>query len=162
LRALSDLGEALKRERQFGAARDAFLIVLNGNPSGEMRCWTMIALLELCALTGDRVGFAHWKTQISAMSDTLPAEAAADFEFELGLGYAQFGNVRAAKAALHKALEISERHQMNEYTLRIRDAIARLIEKQPPDVRSSDRTPGSHVSPEFAEIAKRLGALRAS
>jgi tetratricopeptide (TPR) repeat protein len=162
LRALSDLGEAFKREKQYEAARDAFLLVLNGPTSGEMRCWAMIALLELCSLTRDRLGFAHWKRELSALANTLPVEALADFHLQLGLGHARFGNLQAARAALMESLQISRSYNLWEYVSRAECALETLSAGSTPDAEPKRRASGGHASREVAKIAKRLRSLSVS
>lgn len=159
LRALSDVGEALKREGRYAAARDAFTVVLTGGPQEEMRVTTKIALLELSARMGDRVGFSRWKREIAAIADDLPPERRADFHLQLGLGSAAFNQRRTAEKSLRAALAIAERHHLNEYVFRVETALAQLRERAAPNTPDAVAMSGVEDSREYAEIAEKLHAL---
>jgi tetratricopeptide (TPR) repeat protein len=160
LRALSDMAEALKQAGRYEAARDAFMLVIAGRPHEEMRVCTMIGLLELSARMSDRVGFARWAREILAICDSLPAERAADFYLQLGLGSRAFGQVRSAQRFLRKALRIAERHNLHHYASRVRGALRCLGEMAAPDV--NEAPPEATTSTVFAEIESKLHALLAS
>jgi len=159
LRALSDVGEALKREGRYAAARDAFTVVLARKPREEMRVTTMIALLELAAQMGDRVGFSRWKRELAAIADTLPPERRADFHLQVGLGCVAFNQRRSAEKSLKAALAIAERHHLNEYTFRAEPVLAALENKPAPNPAGTPAMSGANDSREYAEIAKKLHAL---
>jgi tetratricopeptide (TPR) repeat protein len=162
LRALSDVGEALKREGNYTAARDAFAIVLRDRPPEDMRACTMIALLELSAKMEDRVGFSRWKREITAIAEDLPAERLADFHLQLGLGCAAFGQTRSAERSLRQAITVATRYGLNEYVFSAEAALDVLTNKTAPDVPRASGASEAGVSEEFAEIAGKLHALRAS
>jgi len=162
LRALSDVGEALKRLGKYSAARDAFMVVLRTAPSPDMRACTMIALLELCGLMEDRVGFSRWKRQLAAVADDLPAERLADLQLQLGLASAAFGQVRVAEQYLRKAAAIAEQHDLNEYTFRAEAAIKQLKSDSAPNRPEAPARFEAEGAQDFAEIVEKLEALRAS
>jgi tetratricopeptide (TPR) repeat protein len=162
LRALSDIGEALKREGGYVAARDAFAVVLRNNPPEDMRVCTMIALLELGAKMDDRLGFSRWKREITAMSANLPPERRADFELQVGLGCAGFGQARQAEQSLRKALALAEQHRLNEIAFSAEAALDALKKRAAPNVPDTSVLSGAERAEEFAEIAEKLHALRAS
>lgn len=151
LRALSDVGEALKAEGHYQAAEDAFLIALKTGGTKQTRAVTLIALLELSALTDQRLSFARWKREIERLAEELPAERLADFHFQLGLGQAAFGQAKLAVRSLTKALAVSERHQLNEYAFRIRAELE--------SIKSTAARHGAHWGPCRAEEPLREGAL---
>jgi tetratricopeptide (TPR) repeat protein len=161
LRALSDVGEALKREGKLSAARDAFMVVLRSGPSEEMRACTMIALLELSGLMGDRVGFSRWRRELATMADALPAERLADFHLQLGLASAAFGRLRAAEHSLRQAIDVSEQHRLNEYAFRAEAALKGIKTGSAPNRPGVPAWSEAEDSGEFAEIAEKLEALRA-
>lgn len=151
LRALSDVGEALKAQGHYGAAEDAFLIALNTGGTKQTRAVTMIALLELSALMDQRLSFARWKKEIEPLAEELPAERLADFYFQLGLGQAFFGQAKQAVRSLTKALAVSERHHLNDYAFRIRGELE--------TVKKTAARHGAGQGPCRAEEPLREGAL---
>ncbi len=159
LRAVSDVGEAFKREGRYAAARDAFTVVLAGGPREEMRVTTMIALLELSAQMGDRLGFSRWKREITAIADELPSERRADFQLQLGLGCVAFNQRRSGEKSLRSALAIAEQHHLNEYVFRAEAALATLKHKPAPNMAQAPAMSGVEDSREYAEIAEKLHAL---
>lgn len=161
LRALSDVGEALKAQGHYAASKNAFMLVLNGGAAAQTRASNMIMLLELSALTGDRVGFARWAGQIAAMADEMPPERLADFELQLGRGHALFGHNGKATASLKRALAIAQQYRLNEGAFRAQQALLDL-ENGTARNRSEDPAAGrAEHSSELVEIAEKLQALRA-
>lgn len=159
LRALSDLGEALKREGQFAPAKDAFAVVLRVATSTQVKAQTMTALLELCALTGDRVGFTRLRRTISTLIVDLPPERLADFYLLLGKGQATFGDTRTAERSVRKALEVADEHKLHEYRFRAEAALKEL-EAQPAQRRAVTAAPRqAEKQHEFTEVAQKLRAL---
>lgn len=159
LRALADLGEGLRREGRLAAARDAFTLILRDSGTEELRVSAMIALLEVSAQMGDRVGFAKWKREVAAVAEELPPERQALFQLQFGLGCAAFGQVRGAERALRAALGIAERHHLNEYAFRAEAAIKDLRRNPAPNMSETPAMSGAEESREYAEIATKLHAL---
>jgi tetratricopeptide (TPR) repeat protein len=126
LRALSDLGEALRREGRYQAAKNAFLSVVQRAKSAQIRSRSMISLMELAAFSGDPLEFARWRTEIETLEEQLPAEHLADFYLQLGRGYHRFGKRQKAIAALTRASEIAETYQLNDYVALAKDAAQQL------------------------------------
>jgi tetratricopeptide (TPR) repeat protein len=162
LRALSDLGEALRRAGQLASARDAFTFVLRSGGTEELRAAAMIALLEVSAQVGDRVGFANWKREIRAVAENLPADRQVLFHLQLGLGYAAFGQVRTAERSLRRAQAMAEEHQLNEYAFKAEAALSVLTGKSAPGMAEVQAAPRAEAGPELAAIAEKLHALQAS
>ena len=160
-RALSDLGEGLRRQGRLAAARDAFTVVLRHGKTEELRASAMIALLELSAQMRDRVGFTGWKRQIGAIAGELPADRQVLFHLQLGLGCAGFGQMRAAERALHKAAAIAEQHELNEYAFQVEAALAALKKTSAPNVVEDVAAVEAENSEELAEIAGKLQVLSA-
>jgi tetratricopeptide (TPR) repeat protein len=140
LRALSDLGEALKRAGRYRASRNAFMAVLKGNPPEDMRVCTMIALLELSVLTRDRLGFGRWRRETAALIDDLPPERLADLYLQLARGSAAFGRPRTARELLQKCLSVAQAFNLNEYVVAAQSALEEITSR--------------------AEATSRLGYLR--
>jgi tetratricopeptide (TPR) repeat protein len=162
LRALSDVGEALKRHGKYSAARDAFLVVLRTGAPDDMRACTMIALLELSGLMGDRVGLARWKREIAVIAGELPAERQADFHLQLGLASLALGQLRTAEQSLRKAIAVAEKHQLNEYSFRAENALQGIVNKSASDRVEPPTVSEAEGSREVVAVAEKLEALRAS
>jgi tetratricopeptide (TPR) repeat protein len=162
LRALSDLGEALKREGRYGSARDAFLLVLEQGRSDELKVLAMIALLELSALLDDRLGFARWLRQVGQMVDSIPPERQADFHLQSGLGWAAFGEQRNAERSLRKAISTAEQYHLHEYEFRAERALGDLTKQRAASATATAVAPEADDCEEFVEIGRRLHALLAS
>ncbi len=162
LRALSDVGEALKREGRYDASQDAFEVVLETAPATtQIRVPAMIALLELSALTKDRVSFARWSKAIGVMTDELPAERRVDYWLQLGRGHATFGQAARAERCLRDALAQAEQYRLNEYVFRAQ-AELEMIHKKPAQHGSLTKPPcRAKATGALAEVAGKLHALRA-
>lgn len=163
LRALSDLGEAFKRARRYGPARDAFMAVLKGKPPEDMQVCTMIALLELSALMNDRVSFYRWRRQAANLADGLPPERLADLYLQLGVGSATFGKPRTGERLVRKALKIAEEHSLSEYAIAAHSALERIARTASPCAARADGAwDGSpRRSPGLAAIEQKLQLLAA-
>ena len=160
LRALSDVGEALKREGRHEAARDAFLIALKAGGTKQTRAVTMIALLELSALMDERLSFGRWKREIGAIVDELPAERLADFHLQLGRGHAAFGQFKQAERSLRQAVALSERHRLNEYAIRAQAELDAIKQEAAPHGAPQRLPCRADDESALAEVAGKLRALR--
>ncbi len=161
LRALSDVGETLKRGGQWDAAHDAFNVVLREAQSPQVRAATMIALLELSTLRRDRLAFARWTNEITALGEELPAERQVDLAFQLGLGHAAFGHARKAQRCLAEALLLAEQYRLNEYVFRIQDTLEKVKRNFTRDGTRFVDPSRADGAKEFAEVVGKLRALRA-
>jgi tetratricopeptide (TPR) repeat protein len=161
LRALSDAGDALKAEGHYAVAKDAYTLVLKGGATPQIRASTTISLLELSALTGDRLSFARWAREVSAVVDELPPEKAADFALQVGRGHATFGQSTKARAALERAQAVAEQYKLNEYAFRAQQALAELDDAAIRRGSDTHAPAPAEFSTELVEIAEKLQALRA-
>lgn len=160
LRALSELGTILKSLQHYQAAEDAFRMILEADVQPQIRVNPLLELLEIAALTQDRVGFERWSTTIAELGVELPADARVDFEMKLGVGSALFGRVRKARTHLRRALGLAEQHQLNRFVFSIEEALKELeqkrMEREPK--RAAAGRPTDH--PDVTDVANRLRALR--
>jgi tetratricopeptide (TPR) repeat protein len=118
LRALSDLGIALKELGQLQAAEHAFVVVAGGEAPQGVRLTAALEVIETSVLRHDRVAFERWKRAVEAHVDAMPY-LAVDFAEKVGLGYEHFGNRRLAAKHLSRALEMAERFGFNQRVFRI-------------------------------------------
>lgn len=157
LRALSDLGEVLKRLGRLDAAENAFRLVLRGSAEGETRACAMIAMLELTSLRRDRLAFGRLARYMSSIQEQLPPYRRIDFHLQLGLGHHRFGNKARADKALRLAGSLAQLYGMNEYVFRAEQSLKKI---QSPDehltVRSSG--PDSRIDDIAGRLKERLTA----
>jgi tetratricopeptide (TPR) repeat protein len=122
LRALSDLGTVLKTMHMYGAAEDAFLLVVQSDAPPETRTNTILELVEISALRKDRLAFERWRREAQAGVVSSPY-LHVDFEFKVGIGLTSFGLRASAEKYLRNALRRAEEHGLNHYVFRAEAAL---------------------------------------
>ena len=113
-RALSDTGAMLKEIGCYRAARHAFYLVLSNHPPREVRTNTVLELLELSAIVGDRVSFERWRRELTRRRQELNSEQLVDFELKLGTGFARLSRLAQAEQHVQIALKLAEEFGMGE------------------------------------------------
>ena len=113
-RALSDTGIFLKELGHYSEAKRAFLIVLGSNPAPGVRARTVSELLDLGALTDDRVSFERWRRELAVQYDQLPPDDQVDFDMKVGSGLSVFGRQQAAVKHYERALRVAEQCHLGE------------------------------------------------
>jgi len=156
LRALSDTGQILKERGHYAAARGAFQTVLDREPTREVRLRTLVELMDLSSLTGDRISFERWRREIKGNLERLPPDEQVDFEVKLGLGLMRFGGTADAEAHLRRAIALSEQHTLPEWLFR---AEAALKEIEGGRVEPPSDSAASTLSPELRSTIESLEQL---
>jgi tetratricopeptide (TPR) repeat protein len=128
LRALSDTGLLLKELGLHQAAKHAFSVVMSGQLSREVRLRAIAELVELGAMTGDRVTFERWRRELSGSYDDLPPEDQVDYELKVGTGLATFGHRSQAEKHLQRAIDLAEQHRLNERLFTAESMLKELCE----------------------------------
>jgi tetratricopeptide (TPR) repeat protein len=159
-RALSDLGVALQMLGHYSAARDAYELVLAGDLSLEVRLNTMLELLELAALTQDRVSFERLRREIEGADIELPPDARVDYEIKMGVSLASFGKCRKAERYLRRAIQDAEEYNLNDYLFRAEAALRELHSGQRPEVPPAGNVDWASRYPDVVAVADQLSALR--
>jgi tetratricopeptide (TPR) repeat protein len=162
-RALSDVGMILQALGHYSAARDAYELVLAQDIPVGMRINTKLELLELEAVTQNRVAFERRRRELAMIGAELPPDAQVDFEIKLGGGLASFGERRQARRHLQKAVQHAEEYRLNDYLFRAETALREL------DNDHDSATPPAPAEvpawdehyPEVGAVAEQLHALRA-
>jgi tetratricopeptide (TPR) repeat protein len=113
-RAVGDMGVFLKDLGHYSAAREAFEVVLDGQPSADVRANAQLELLELSSMIQDRLGFKRWRKELEGQYETLPPDQQADYLTKLGVGLAAFGNARDGVAAISRAVHIAETYKLGQ------------------------------------------------
>ncbi len=133
IRALSDTGQILKERGFYGPARTAFLAVIDREPPPEIRLRTVVELVDLAALMGDRVSFERWRREIVGQYERLPPDERVDFQLKVGSGFACFGRMAEAEAHLRRAMALAEEHALPEWLFRaetvLKDVLAHRIDR---------------------------------
>jgi tetratricopeptide (TPR) repeat protein len=158
VRALSDIGEAFKRLGHYSAARDAFRLVMSA-ATQQMRAYTMVALLELSALSRDRVAFARWRRELEQVRQQLPPERLVDYDLQVGLGLIAFGEHRKARQYLKDAVSNAERFGIHEYGFMAERALKELDEIQAGTATTKAAAIPPEFSDEVANVAEKLCLL---
>ena len=161
-RALSDTGIFLKEIGCYRAARNAFDVVLSGNPPPEVRAHTVLELLELSALVTDRVSFERWRQELTQQRSALTAEQLVDLEAKLGTGLAHFGRQALGEKHLREALRIAEEHGMGERIFHAEQRLQELRERRT-DSADDAAIPSDQLGgePSVTDTIARLEALAA-
>jgi len=152
LRALSDLGESFKSMSWYRAAEDAFRLALADPATPQMRTLTMLELLDLSSLTGNRVAFESWRRTLRAARATMHPEAAVDLEIKLGVGHGRFGEFAMARRHFRAAMHHAKAHRLHAYMFRAEEQLGALD-------AGNDREPLAAAAREPAETDPRVGGV---
>jgi len=134
-RLLGDIGVAFADLGMRDAARDAHLVLAATAQEQHTRWAATLNLLEGASLDGAELVFEQYRRQLEA--EPLPADLESTFALFVGRGYARFGRIEAARAALRRAATLAARYGFHQLTFEAGEAIARLGEARkaptPPD-----------------------------
>jgi hypothetical protein len=160
-RALSDVGVFLKELGHYSEAKQAFLVVLDGQCSGELRINVELELLELSAIIQDRVGFERWRRIVDAKVDQLPPDLAVEFNIKLGIGLAAFGNKADAMNRLNRAIALAEEYRLGQRIFEAEEHVREIKEGDSTPKALSPRPRELDTTPEFIDAIEGLYALSA-
>jgi tetratricopeptide (TPR) repeat protein len=155
-RILGDLGIQLAELGHYAEARVAFDLVVGAPASFIVRANAVLELLELESAVGDRLAFERHRLTARGLVDRMPPSMSVDFRYKVGLGLARFGQALRARAVWQQALELAERHQLNEWYFRLERLITHLDDCGSAGVAVE---PAMVVAP--AELAELAAGLRA-
>ena len=127
-RALSDVGMFLKELGHYTPAKRALLLVLEYDPPPESRTRAIVELLDLAALTQDRLSFERWRREAGAVRDHLPADERVEFEIKLGCGLASFERRTEGLEHLRRAVALAEESGLGEQVFRAETLLRELQE----------------------------------
>ena len=135
-RVLADIAAAFVELGLLGAARDALVVLAATAQEQYLRWAATINLLEVAAKDGCEPVFEQYRREL--VSAALPASLEANYHLVVGRGYAGFGRLDAARAALTRALDVADKqnyHQLvsqAESELQQLERATRLAEKRVP------------------------------
>ncbi|HEX6631827.1 MAG TPA: hypothetical protein VF048_12090 [Gemmatimonadaceae bacterium] len=123
-RILSDIATALGDAGHRQAARDAHTVLARTAHDQSVAWLSTGNLLVLAVEDGDELAFGRYRRTLADAA--LPADLNARCQLAIGDGHQRFGQPGLALAAYESALEIAERHQINEVVLKAEAAISAL------------------------------------
>jgi tetratricopeptide (TPR) repeat protein len=159
-RILGDLGIQLADLGHYAEARLAFDIVVDSQTSFMVRANALLELLELESAVGDRLAFERHRSTARDLAERMPPSMSVDYRYKVGLGLARFGQGARARASWQEALELAERHKLNEWYFRLERLLAHLDHCGPGEL--AIEPPDATRPAELAELAAGLRAYAAS
>ena len=154
-RVLGDIAAAFYELGLRTAARDAHLILAATAQEQHTRWVATINLMECAAADGREPIFEQYRRELADAS--LPATLACHYYCHVGEGYKMFGKVEAARAALLRAVELAERHGMNQALFRAEQSLQSL-EKADAGVVIIANAPA--LTPEVERVATAVRSMR--
>jgi tetratricopeptide (TPR) repeat protein len=124
MRALSDIGEALKEQGELDGSEAAFNAVVRGEATIQTRAYAMVGLIELARLKRDTTSFLWWEKCATALLPGMPVELQLELELQLGLGYMALGKRSTGIRRLHQALCRAQSLGAQRYVVRIEGLLA--------------------------------------
>jgi tetratricopeptide (TPR) repeat protein len=123
-RVLGDIASAFYQLGLRTAARDAYLILAATAQEQHTRWVATINLMECAAADGREPIFEQYRRDLADVA--LPVTLACHYHYFVGEGYRLFGNAEAARAALIRALDLAERHGINQVLFRAEQSLRSL------------------------------------
>lgn len=148
---LADIATALGDSGHHDAARDVHLVLAETAREPRVRGLARVNLLVAAGRDGDELAFERYRRQLTEVP--LPADLQAHVQLAVGDGRAGFGQLHAAAAAYRAALEVAERHQLNELIIRAESSLAALRSREGTRV-AAPQEPGT------VTIDEVIGAMR--
>ena len=152
-RALADVAAAFAELGCRSVARDAHLILAATAQEQHVRWTALINLMEIAALDGREPVFEQYRRELSTAN--LPAALSAWYQLYAGQGLRAFGRIDAARRALRQAVEIAERHRLNQAAFQAEETLASLEAAARRDGHVESPLPGS-----LWDVAAELRAMR--
>ena len=113
-RVLSDIAAAFIELGVLSAARDALVVLAATAQEQYIRWAATVNLLEVAARERCEPVFEQYRRELSDVA--LPVSLEASYYLTVGKGYAGFGRIESARAALGKAIDISLKHKFHQIT----------------------------------------------
>ena len=120
-----------------------------------MRWLATVNLMEIASLDGSELVFEQYRREMADVE--LPASISAEYHYYVGQGYRLFGRFELAAASLERAIELAERHRLNQVLIK---AEASLQEVRAGRARAARTV--AEPSPEVTTVAGAIRELRAS
>jgi tetratricopeptide (TPR) repeat protein len=160
LRALSDTGVCLKELGHYSEAGKAFTMVLGSKPAPDVRAHTVAEMVDLSAMTNDRIGFERWRRDLALQYDQLPPDDQVDFDIKVGTGLSQFGMQSQARTHLERALALAEECKMGERVFKLEELLKDVQEQSTRRIADAEPRPVQPtVEPQLQSTLESLNAM---
>jgi tetratricopeptide (TPR) repeat protein len=123
-RVLADIAVAFYELGMRASARDAYLILAATAQEQYSRWVAVINLMECAAAEGREPMFEQYRRELADAS--LPVTLACQYHYYVGQGFSLFGKTAQAKASLERAIELAERHRINEVLFKAEQGLEAL------------------------------------
>jgi tetratricopeptide (TPR) repeat protein len=154
-RVLSDIAAAFIELGVLSAARDALVVLAATAQEQYIRWAATVNLLEVAARERCEPVFEQYRRELSDVS--LPVSLEASYYLTVGKGYAGFGRVESARAALGKAIDLSIKHKFYQIN---HEAEAELQQLER-SVRTVRKPSEYQPTPQVDEIVTAIHGMRA-
>jgi tetratricopeptide (TPR) repeat protein len=149
-RVLGDIAGAMGDAGHHAAAWDAHLLLSATAQAQETRWVAVVNLIELAALRGHEALFERFRAGLAGLP--LPAYLLGHYHLFSGIGYQRFGRTELAERALHEAIDVAARFELNEVRLRAETALTAK--------RAAAPSTGALTAEPTAAVAEVMSALR--
>jgi hypothetical protein len=106
--------------------------------------------MEIAAIDGSEPVFEQYRRELADVS--LPAPLAGEYHYYVGQGYRLFKRFDLAAASLERAIEIAERHKLNQLLIKAEASLG--------EVRAGEALAPSAASEPPPELTSVAGAIR--
>lgn len=135
--ALATLGATLIDLGDLGAAADAWACTRDLATNDYYRLYALDALGHICALRGDRLGFARWAGEADGLGwESGPLSAKAEILHYRGLSHLALGDAARAREYLERAVSFAEEHRFGQTLFAAESALRELNERAERSVAS--------------------------
>lgn len=158
-RALADMGMVLRELGHHSAAKRALLLALDYDPPMECRVRTVVELVDLAALMGDRLSFERWRREADKWYDQMPPDERVEFEIKLGTGLAAFERCSEGEDHLRRAIALAEERGLGEQVFRAEARLKEAQEGRDAPLRAASIPAEVEPAPELETTIASLEAL---
>jgi len=128
--ALATLGGTLIDLGDLNAAADAWACTRDLATNDYYRLYALDALGHICALKGDRAGFARWANEADALGwESGSLSAKAEILHYRGLSHLALGDAPRAREYLERAVAFAEEHRFGQTLFAAERALRELDER---------------------------------
>jgi len=158
-RVLNDLGTSFVQLGVYSAARDAYLVVAATAQEQYMRWTATINLLDVAVYERREPLFEQYRRELEGVA--LPPALAPYYFLFMAQGYRAFDKPTLAKAAAHRAVEISASHQLGQTLIEAEQLLDELNADEMRAQRAERVAARSTTwSPEVQVIANAIHEIR--
>jgi tetratricopeptide (TPR) repeat protein len=154
-RVMGDIATAFYELGMRSAARDAYLVLAATAQEQYTRWAAVINLMECAAADSREPMFEQYRRELA--SEALPVSLACHYYLYVGQGYGMFGKTEQAIASLERAVELAERHRINEVLFRAEQSLEALRDSGVVIIASA---PEYSPTPKLQRVADAVREMR--